>query len=251
MTTFTKIAMTSFSTLLLTGCLSGQMSVQQQNALGEQQEQKLLRQVKIVHGGKLDRAVHRVGAKIASASGRSDFQWKYHLVNNPNVANAFVYPGGKVFVYTGLFKYVANDAELAAVLGHEVTHALKSHGVKGSARSQTAGLLGQALKIGMDAAGVNASTIQLVNTVYGKGAEYGYIKPHSRENELEADSNGLMLMARAGYNPKSALTFWGKFGKKGQQLLAYLSTHPAAESRIENLENLLPKAMEIYKKSKH
>ena len=251
MSNIIKTSLVLLSSLILSGCLSGKMSPQQENALGAQQERKVLSQMKTIRSGKYYHKVKRVGQHIAQVSGRSDFHWTYHLIDNAKQANAFVLPGGKIFVYTGLFKYAANDAELAAVLGHEVSHALKSHGVKGASRKQKAGLLGIAIQVGMGVAGIDKQTAKQVTQIYGQGATLGYIRPYSRENETEADSLGLMLMARAGYDPHAALSFWNKFSQKGQRIPEYLSTHPAPESRIENIRNLLPKAMAIYHKNNY
>lgn len=250
MHTFIKTSLLILSTFLLSGCLSGKMSPQQENALGAQQERKLLRKMHTITRGKHYRAIKRVGKHIARISGRPDFHWTYHLIDNARQANAFVLPGGKIFVYTGLFKYAANDAELAAVLGHEVSHALKSHGIKGASRQQKASLLGAAIQIGMGMAGIDTQTTRKVTSLYGKGATLGYIKPYSRHNETEADSLGLILMAKAGYNPHAALHFWEKFSHSGRRVPEYLSTHPAPESRIENIKNLLPEAMKIYQKNR-
>ncbi len=227
------------------------MSPQQESNLGAQQERQILTKVRLIKKGKTYTSVRRVGRRIASVSGRPDFKWRYHLVNNPKQANAFVLPGGKIFVYSGLFKYAANEAELSAVIAHEVAHALRSHGVKNASRRQNAGLLGAIVQVGMGVAGVDSSTAQQVNTVYNKGATYGYVRPYSRQNETEADSIGLMLMAKAGYNPKAALSFWEKFGKQGTRTPEYMSTHPAPSSRISNIKRLLPKAMALYQKSKY
>jgi len=241
--------------IALSGCASGlgggNISPQQESALGAQQERQVLSKVRLIRSGKLYNAVRNVGSRIARVSGRPDFQWRYHLVNNPRQANAFVLPGGKVFVYSGLFKYASNEAELAAVVGHEVAHALRSHGVKGAARKQKAGLIGALLQVGMGVAGVNSQTAQQVNRVYGQGATLGYIRPYSRQNETEADSIGLMLMAKAGYDPRAALSFWAKFGRQGQRVPEYLSTHPAPASRIANIRRLMPQALALYKKSRY
>jgi len=251
MNKFLKLSLTLTSAVVLSGCMSGNMSPKQESALGVQQERKVLSQVKLIRSGRLYNAVRHVGSRIAAVSGRPDFQWRYHLVNNPKTANAFVLPGGKVFVYSGLFKYAANEAELAAVVGHEVAHALRSHGVKSAARQQKAGLIGALLQVGMGVAGINKQTAQSINKVYGQSATLGYIRPYSRQNETAADSIGLMLMAEAGYDPRAALSFWNKFGKQGRQIPEYMSTHPAPASRIANIKSLLPQAMALYKKSKY
>ena len=248
-----KLSLTLASAMVLSGCVGGggMPNAQQESALGAQQERQVLSKVRTIKSGKFYKAVRNVGSRIARVSGRPDFKWRYHLVNNAKQANAFVLPGGKVFVYTGLFKYAANEAELAAVIGHEVAHALKSHGVKGAQRRQNAGLLGALLQVGMGVAGVNKGTAQQVNQVYGKGATLGYIKPYSRKNESEADAIGLMLMAKAGYDPRAALSFWAKFGRSGQRIPEYLSTHPAPSTRIAQIRRLMPQAMAVYKKSRY
>ena len=246
-----KLSLPLMATLLLSGCIGGKVSPQQENALGTQQEKQVLAKMKTIRSGTRYNAVRKVGSRIASVSVRQDFQWKYHLIDNPKQANAFVLPGGKVFVYTGLFKYAANEAELAAVIGHEVAHALHSHGVKGAARKQSAGHVGALLQVGMGIAGVDQQLAKSINQVYGQGASIGYIKPYSRDNESEADSIGLMLMAKAGYDPRAALNFWNKFGKQGQRVPEYLSTHPAPSTRIANIKKLMPDAMALYNKSKY
>lgn len=239
----------TFLGTLFTGCVPTQkVTPKQEMALGSQQEKEILSQVKTIHSGKTYQSVKRVGMRIARASGRTDFKWTYHLVKNDETANAFVLPGGKVFVYTGLMKYAANDAELAAVMGHEVAHALRSHGVIGAQRQQKASLVGSLLQMGLDAAGVEKETTEQATKIYGYGASLGYLKPHSRKHEMQADSEGLMLMAKAGYDPRAALSFWKKFGAAGQQVPEYLSTHPSPGNRIQNLQKLMPQALSLYQK---
>ncbi len=245
-------ALIGLSMLAFSGCANipaAKVSPQQENSIGAQQERQVLSKVRTIHSGRLYRAVVNVGSRIARVSGRRDFRWRYHLVDNPKVANAFVLPGGKVFVYSGLFRYAANEDELAVVVAHEVAHALRSHGIKGAQRQQKAGLIGALLQVGMGVAGVNQNTAQTVTQVYRQGATLGYLRPHSREQELEADSIGLMLMAKAGYDPRAALSFWNKFGRSGQRIPEYLSTHPNPGHRIANLKRLMPKALAIYQRS--
>lgn len=245
-TKFNKLLLIASASILFSGCVGTKMSPQQENALGAQQEQKVLRSTKPSHNRTLTAAVNRVGKRIARAANRPQYQWRFHLIDSPQ-ANAFVLPGGKVFVYTGLFKYASSDAELAIVMGHEVAHALKSHGVQGAERAKTAGMLGAALKIGLGAAGVDASKADMINKAYGVSANLGFIKPHSRGQETEADSIGLMLAAKAKYNPNAAISFWTKFGAAGQRTSEFLSTHPAPQNRIANLKRLMPQAMKLYR----
>ena len=245
----TLIALTAMGLFGCNGVPVAKVTPQQEMSIGAQQERLVLSKVRTIHSGRIYRAVVNVGSRIARASGRRDFRWTYHLVDNPKVANAFVLPGGKVFVFSGLFKYAANPNELAVVVAHEVAHALKSHGIHEAQRKQKAGLAGALLQIGMGVAGVNPQTARTVNKIYTQGATLGYLRPHSREQELEADSIGLMLMAKAGYDPRAALTFWNKFGRVGARIPEYLSTHPNPGHRIQNLQRLMPKALEIYQRS--
>lgn len=247
-----KVLLVSMSAFLLSACITNQkVSTDQENSIGRQQERQVLSKVRTIRHGKQYRSVKRVGKRIAQASQRPNFQWRYHLVDDAAQANAFVLPGGKIFVYSGLFKYASNEAELAAVIGHEVAHALKSHGIDGAQRKQNANLGGTLLQIGLGVAGIDPELARVAQQVYTQGASLGYIKPHSRENETQADEIGLMLMAKAGYNPRAALSFWSKFGRSGQTVPEYLSTHPAPATRIANLRRLMPQAIKVYNQSRY
>jgi len=232
----------------LGACGTPKVSPQQENALGERQAKEILSKAKLSKNPTYNRAVRRVGSRIARVANRPDFRWRYHVIDSKQ-ANAFVLPGGKIFVYSGLFKYARNDAELAAVIGHEVAHALKSHGIQGAQRRQNAALVGALLQVGLGVAGVDPAIANTVNQAYGYGATYGYIHPYSREKEMEADSIGLYLMAKAGYDPRAALSFWERFGKQGQRVPEFFSTHPSSAHRIANLKKLMPQALAIYRKS--
>ena len=234
---------------LLTGCGSSKVSAQQENALGAQQAQQILQKAKLSKNPIYNRRVRRVGSRIAQVANRPDFKWEYYVIESKQ-ANAFVLPGGKIFVYSGLFKYAKTDAELAAVIGHEVAHALRSHGIQGAKRKQDTALLGILLQVGMQVAGVDSGVASTVKQAYGYGAKYGYLHPYSRDKETEADSLGLMLMAKAGYDPHAAITFWQKFAKAGPHMPEFLSTHPDPGNRIANLKRQLPKAMALYEKAR-
>jgi predicted Zn-dependent protease len=233
--------------LLLSGC-GTTVTPQQERALGEQQAKQVLHKAKLSTNPTYNAHVRSVGRRIASVANRPDFHWQYYVLDN-KTPNAFVLPGGKIFVNSGLFKYVRSDAELATVISHEVAHALRSHGIEGAQRKQNASLVGALLQVGMGVAGVDPSITRTVTQAYGYGATYGYIRPYSREKEAEADKIGLILMARAGYDPRAALSFWKKFAKQGQRVPEFFSTHPSTSHRIANLQRLMPQAMALYKKS--
>ena len=191
--------------------------------------------------------VRRVGRRIAEATGRTDYQWEFSLIEDKQV-NAFCLPGGKVAVYTGLLPITADDTRLAAVLGHEVSHAIARHG--GERLSQ--GLLVQL--------GLTATQIALarkdpvvdrqVTALLGAGAAVGLILPWSRAQESEADHLGLVFMAKAGYDPHAALDLWHRMAEaaKGRERPPeFLSTHPSEPTRIAQIEAWMPEAMQYYR----
>ena len=186
-----------------------------------------------------NQALRRVGDAIKGVANQSSFNWEFVVLDSPE-ANAFCLPGGKVAVYSGIFSYMANDAELACVVAHEVAHALARHGGERMswAQLQSLGLVGL----------MNSTKSDTVATLYGLTTDVGLMLPFSRSNETEADTMGLILMARAGYNPQAAVTFWKKFGagKSQSALASWLSTHPGGEVRIKDLEAAMPNATKEY-----
>lgn len=212
--------------------------------------------------------VKRVGARIEKSVtdylkeiGKSEilngFQWEFNVVDSKE-ANAFCMPGGKVVFYTGILPICKDEAGVAVVMGHEVAHAIASHG----AERMSQGLLSQGLltagQVGLGLAMSNKprETQQLYNTIYGAAApaatQIGYVLPNSRLQESEADELGLIFMAKAGYDPDNAVAFWTRMAAKsgGQKPPQFLSTHPADEKRIRDLKSQLPKAEKVYRESK-
>ena len=170
------------------------------------------------------------------------FQWQLAVMKSDQV-NAFVAPGGKVVFYTGIVnKLNLTDAEIAAVMGHEMVHALEEH-AKSKLGAQA--LTDLALNIGLSAAGNNVG--QLGTAAAQLGSQIGVGLPYSRSLESRADQGGLMLMARAGYNPQAAITLWEKMNKlEGAGGSSFLSTHPSNSQRIEAMRKNLPAAQQIY-----
>jgi len=157
-------------------------------------------------------------------------------------------PGGKAAVYTGILPYTQNETGLAVVLGHEVAHALADHGNERMSEALVANMGGMALSVALSRQ--PQQTQQLFMTVYGAGANVGFLLPYSRLHESEADRIGLTLMARAGYDPREAIPFWERMGKQeGQRPPQFLSTHPAPEIRIADIKKYLPEALPYYEKS--
>lgn len=203
--------------------------------------------------------VQRVGVRIADAVERymkensmsdriAGYNWEFNLVESED-KNAWAMPGGKVVVYTGILEIAEDDAGLAVVMGHEIAHAIAKHG---SERMSQA-LLFTAGGVALDTAMKDESSgkRQAFMTAYGIGATVGVMLPYSRTHETEADRLGLIFMAMAGYNPESAVGFWERMAadKEGAQMPEFLSTHPAGETRVQNIKNYLYEAMPYYNRT--
>lgn len=170
------------------------------------------------------------------------FQWQLAVIKSDTM-NAYVAPGGKVVFYTGIVnKLNLSDAEIAAVMGHEMTHALEEH-AKSKIGAQA--LTGLALNIGKAYAGDSIG--QLGSAALDLGSQVGVGLPYSRNLESRADYGGLVLMAKAGYNPQAAITLWEKMNRMdGAGGPSFLSTHPSNNQRIEDMRKNLPAAMAVY-----
>ena len=216
------------------------------------QYDQFLTESKVIKGTTDAKRIENIGIKIKTAAERylnangqadylKDYQWEYNLVDDPSV-NAWCMPGGKIVFYTGILPVCKDDAGIAAVMGHEVAHALANHGQQ----RMSAGLLQQLGAVGAQVAVGNKSpeTQALVMQAYGIGTEVGGMLPFSRAHESEADMIGLTLMAIAGYDPINAVKVWERMSalSNGQAPAEILSTHPSNESRIRDLTALLPKA---------
>jgi predicted Zn-dependent protease len=226
------------------------LSSEQEQALGLQSYQEVLAQSQVVTSGRDYDEVVRVARRLTSVTGSAakDFQWEVSLVQSPEV-NAFCLPGGKIVVYTGILPYTQNEGALAAVIGHEMAHAVARHGAQRLFRTSMAQTL-------LTGAAVSLSNMdmrdrQAVMAALGAGTQYGVLLPFSRDQETEADELGLLYMARAGYDPHEAIPFWQRMSQQGgSQPPAFMSTHPSNARRIQDLEDFMPKAMAEFDKSK-
>jgi predicted Zn-dependent protease len=226
-------------------------------SLSLQQYQEFLNGAKVSQDAAKKAMVERVGRRIQGAVEQyftqlgqpemlKGYSWEFTLVESEEV-NAWVLPGGKVVVYTGLLPVAQNDAGLATVLGHEIAHAIANHGGERMSQSLLIELGGMALDKAMEEK--PEQTRELFQTAYGLGSGVGVLLPFSRLQESEADHMGLIFMAMAGYDPHGAVDFWQRMAasNKGSLTPELLSTHPADKRRIENITNLLPEAMQYYK----
>lgn len=220
------------------------------------QYNQFLNENKVITGTKEAEMITRVGQRIAVAAERwlnangnqgylNDYKWEYNLVKDEAI-NAWCMPGGKIVFYTGILPVAQNEAAVAAIMGHEVAHALANHGQQ----RMSAGMLQQVAAVGMNVALKDDKNLALYNQAFGIGSQVGVMLPFSRGHETEADRIGLILTAVAGYNPDEAANLWRRMeqASNNQAPPEFLSTHPATGTRIANLEALAPTAKAEAKK---
>lgn len=197
-------------------------------------------------GQRITKAVEDYYAQNGRAEDLEGYQWEYKLVDSKEV-NAWCMPGGKIVVYTGLLPITQNEAALAAVIGHEVSHAVFYHGNERMSQGLIQQLGGVALQVAV--ANKPAATQDLFMNAYGLGSQVGVLLPFSRKHELEADHYGLIFAAMAGYNPQEAINLWERMEKTsaGQTPPEFLSTHPSEGHRIEQLKKYMPEALKYYR----
>ncbi len=223
-----------------------------------QQYDQFLGANKVVTGTKDAEMIKTVGQKISKASERwlnangyqgylKDYKWEYKLVDDKTV-NAWCMPGGKIVFYTGILPIAAGETGVAAIMGHEVAHALANHGQQRMSAGQIQQVAGAATAVA--ASGQSQGTQQIIGTAFGLGSQLGVMLPFSRSHETEADRIGLQLMAIAGYNPDQAAELWKrmKANSGGKAPAEFMSTHPSNDTRIKNLTAWAPGARAEAKK---
>ena len=216
--------------------------------MGLDSYQQILSKAKVSTDARMNEQVTRVGRRIAAATERTDYQWEFKVIEDTQV-NAFCLPGGKVAVYTGMFPVARDDAGLAAVLGHEVSHAIARHG--GERMSQQLAVEGVTLATAETLlSGSDPRFVQLAAAALGGVASVGVLLPFSRAQESEADHLGLIYMAKAGYHPTASRDLWKRMAERSSQsessLSAFLSTHPLPATRITQIEGWIPEALKYY-----
>lgn len=193
-------------------------------------------------------ALARCGKALTAVVQEENYAWEF-IVFDTKEQNAFCLPGGKIAVYSGIMTLMNNEAELSFVVAHEIAHAIARHYGERSSWSSALELGGTIL-----AAGVGGESASDVSGLFNTAGKVGVILPFSRSNEYEADKIGMILMARAGYNPEAAIQFWSRFTKGGgneKKLSDMMSTHPRDADRIAAMREVLPSAHAEYQKCRN
>ena len=226
------------------------MSTEQETALGLQSYQQVLAQSRTIDSGPELETVRRVVNRLASATGKAggSFDWRVSLVNDGQ-QNAFCLPGGKMVVYAGILPVTQNEAGLATVLGHEMAHATSRHGAQRVLQQNLAQTAMTGIAVSLS--DMDYDQQPAIMGALGAGAQYGVLMPFNRKDESEADHVGLLYMARAGFDPRESLRFWQRMEQAGrEQPPEFMSTHPSHGTRIQQLQALMPKALEEYNRAK-
>ena len=257
---FVRLGLLIFYILVLTGCITNTITgrsqfimfdASQDSKLGLSAFNEVKKSAPLVTTGYQINRINRIGLRIAAVSDRPEFDWDFILIDEPTL-NAWALPGGKIAIYSKMAEALS-DEEMAAVLGHEIAHAVLRHGAESLSRTQI-----QELTVTVAAAAASTQVEDreskvLVATLASLAAD-GFVRlPHSRFMELEADDIGTLYMARAGYDPRGAVSLWRKMAtlKEGGGPPKFLSTHPADDKRIERIESKMPRYIDAYRNAKN
>jgi len=225
------------------------VSPEQETKLGAQAYQQVLSKSRVDSRPVVVKPIEDVGRRLAAAANQPNYQWRFTVIDDPKQVNAFCLPGGKVAVYTGILPIAVDTSGLAVVLGHEIGHAVARHGAERMSQTMAA-QAGQSVLGALLGGGPGT---QAILTAYGLGAQVGVLLPFSRAQESEADHIGLILMARAGYDPHAAIAFWQRMEQhaSGGEPPQFLSTHPSHGTREQQLRVWLPEALPYYEATSH
>jgi len=246
-----KIAIT-ISCCLLTACATSPtgrsqfiyMPDTQLNQMGLQAFDNLKKEKPVSKSSQYTQFVNCIAEAITYETGGD---WEVVVFEDDSL-NAFALPGNKIGVHTGLIKLVDNQDQLAAVIGHEVGHVLARHS---NERLSQKTAVSQGVTLISAVSAPTSALGQLAVSSLGIGAQYGIILPFSRTHESEADIIGLDLMAKAGFDPRQSINLWQKMDQQseGQQPSEFMSTHPSHDTRIKELSEHMPQAMQFYQQT--
>lgn len=261
-----KVILTFFILILVSNCATNPFTGKKTMAfvpdnqilpMAFQQYSQVKEQSTVLTNTQNAKMIERIGNDITAAAIKwldangyknytDNYQWEYILIDEQTV-NAWAMPGGKVAFYTGILPIAQNENGIAAIMGHEVVHALANHGqqrMSAGMAQQTVGMIGGVLL------SENQQQAETFNLAYGLGSQYLGMLPFSRKHETEADEIGAKLMAIAGYNPDEAAELWIRMGQAsgGNQPPEFLSTHPSTENRVANLRAIAETAKKEAKK---
>lgn len=234
----------------LSGCITNPVtgrtsvnvfSVQEDIQMGSAYFDEVKAEGPLVTSGPELTMVRRVMARLVAVSDDPGYEWEVVLIDNPETVNAFALPGGKMAVYTGILPVTGTETGLAVVMGHEIGHVIAQHGTSRMTRE-----LGFSVVLDWLGSEYGEDKAKLASAV----KQYGVSLPFGRGDEMDADHTGLIYMARAGYDPREAAAFWQRMeDATGGGPPEWLSTHPSHGSRIGQMEELMPEAMEVWRAS--
>jgi predicted Zn-dependent protease len=263
---FRHILLAGLILLVATACSTVPITQRQQLSLvpestltnaSQEQYQEFLKTNEVVRNTPESAMVQKVGQRIQGAVEQfmadrnqadqlAGYQWEFNLVASEEV-NAWAMPGGKVTVYSGILPITRDEAGLAAVMGHEVAHVIAKHGNERMSQQLVTQMGGQALSAVVASQPETAQALYM--KVFGVGTQVGVMLPYSRLQEKEADHLGLIFMAMAGYDPHAAVDVWQRMAQQGGAgVPEFLSTHPADQTRIRQIQENLPEAMGYYRR---
>jgi predicted Zn-dependent protease len=232
------------------------LDAETESRLGSQCYQQILSEVEVSERPEEVAPLQRVGERIARAAEElarergieMRFDWEYNVIHDPRTANAFALPGGKIAFFNGIYPIAQDENGMAVIMGHEVAHVLLRHGNERMSQQLAAQLGAVVLAVSMH--DKDPQVLQAALAAYGVGVTLGVLHPWSRAQEAEADRVGLLIAARAGYDPRAGPQLWRRMREQHpSRLPEFLSTHPSHESRIRDLERMLPEAIALYERS--
>lgn len=220
----------------------------QDAALGLEALNEVKKTTPVVTSGRRAERVRRIGNRIAAISDKPDLDWEFIMIDEP-VLNAWALPGGKVAIYRKMLDNL-DDNQLAAVIGHEVAHAVLRHGAEQMSRAQAQNLAIIGLGVLVSSQTEDDRTAEMAVGLGALAAQGFVALPHSRKMELEADHVGTIYMAKAGYDPRHAISLWQKMAqlKDGGGPPTFLSTHPSDNNRIARLQARMDEYLRYYRR---